>query len=486
MSRPIKLVLSLSILLAACSGDDTSSTAPQSQSDGAAPDHATGGDADASVTTGGDGSSGSDVSPSEASDASTEGEAGMPQTEAGAPDAGGSDRAAESAVEAAPPSDASEAGSDASLESGAESGSEGSADAADEVQTDAASDAPLSDAPLDVDVSGGTVLLLGGGGATVFTGEFHGSSWATSTLGDVSDEHPAVALNNASSGVGVIRSNNNGGELRFTTWSPGRFGGLSAVGSGATDLGAPALVASATRVDLAFHGVDNKHYYARFTGTWNPTAEPIGTGVDQSFGPTPPAITLLGGDPVVALADDSGLLVDRTRVAGVWQGVHAQDLGDAGASVTVTPTVITPASGPELMIAFVRAPDQDVFFTTRSGGTWAAPQAVSGAFTADPVALLPLSGGDVILVVRSTDTHAYWARYSGGVWSALMGFPWFDVAVASTPALAPGIGGTDAEIAFVDAATGEAKHGRLTGSTWGSLATVGGTGLTSVSIASAP
>ena len=92
----------------------------------------------------------------------------------------------------------------------------------------------------------------------------------------------------------------------------------------------------------------------------------------------------------------------------------------------------------------------------------------------------------MILVFRSIDSHGYWLRYSAGVWSAVKGFPWFDIAVPSTPSVARGINGVDAEIAFVDAANGSALHARLQGSTWGAPDTVGGAGLTSVSIASSP
>ena len=41
-----------------------------------------------------------------------------------------------------------------------------------------------------------------------------------------------------------------------------------------------------------------------------------------------------------------------------------------------------------------------------------------------------------------------------------------------------GVGGADAEIAFVDAAAGTAMHARLVGTTWSVPTTVGGSGLT--------
>jgi len=460
--RHASFVFSVLALATACSGDDASSTPPvdgsaDARTDSIAPLIDASATADAADT--------SSVGATDAS-VSTDGDASVTPTDG---DAGASDTNRADVVANA--GDSGDAASEASAESGA--------DGADAPQA-------VSDAPLDVDVSGGTILLLGGGPDSIFTGEFHPPGpWLISTLTGSTSDRPAVALTGASSGIGVIRSKI-GDEMLFTSWSPGRFGVLAAIGSGATTSGPPALAASASRVDLAYHGVDLKHYFASYVGTWTPTAEPIGAGSLQSSGPTPASITLLGADTIVAYADDDRLLSDRSRLSGAWQTVHTGDLGDAGAGVAVTPTIVAPTSGPELLIAFVRSPDQDVFYTTRSAGTWADPQAVPGAFAADSIALLPIAGGDVILVLRSIDSHGYWARYSAGAWSDLKAFPWFDLAVPSTPSLAPGIGGADAEIAFVNVATGEALHAQLHGSSWGNLVTVGGSGLTSVSIASAP
>ena len=141
-------------------------------------------------------------------------------------------------------------------------------------------------------------------------------------------------------------SNTNAGELRFTSWSPGKFGAFAAIGNGAAAIGSPALAASSARFDLAYHATDLKHYFARYVGSWGPIAEPIGAGVDQSFGPTSASIALLGGDSVVAFADNSGLPADRSRVGGTWQGAHIHNLGDAGDSVAVAPTIVAPAGGP--------------------------------------------------------------------------------------------------------------------------------------------
>ena len=325
------LALSFSVLATACGGDDvaTSAEPPSDAADatnegGHADASATPSDVDASATPSSEAGDTADAKETSDASVSVEADAGPAPTDAGAgeSDATRVDGVADESLAG----EAGDAALDVGLEGSFESGPDGPPDASGESDMDGASDAPH-----DVDVSGGTVLLLGGGASTVFAAEFHpGSSWTASTLTGATSDPPAVALTNSSSGLGVIRSNGGAGEVRFTTWSPGRFGTFAAAFSGATEAGSLALAASGSRVNLAYHGADLKHYFASYAGTWNPTAEAIGAGADQSFGPTPASIAMLGANSVVAFSDGSGLLADRTRVGGVWQAVHTYDPGDAG------------------------------------------------------------------------------------------------------------------------------------------------------------
>lgn len=56
-------------------------------------------------------------------------------------------------------------------------------------------------------------------------------------------------------------------------------------------------------------------------------------------------------------------------------------------------------------------------------------------------------------------------------------------ATPSTPALAPGVGGAQAEMVFIDASNGAAEHARY-GATWSAPSAAGGTGLAAVGAAS--
>ncbi|MCZ7685109.1 MAG: hypothetical protein M5U28_42595 [Sandaracinaceae bacterium] len=160
---------------------------------------------------------------------------------------------------------------------------------------------------------------------------------------------------------------------------------------------------------------------------------------------------------------------------------HGHGLGSV---VSLSPSIVAPSSGPELMIVFVRSTDAAIVFTTWSGGAWSSPVAIASAVTNEPVSLIALAGGDVVLAFRGLDSQAYWSRHSSGIWSSVAPIASPNPTVASPPSLAPGVGGVDAELAYVSA--GAAYHQRLTGATWSGAVLVGGAGLTAVSIASSP
>jgi hypothetical protein len=330
----------------------------------------------------------------------------------------------------------------------------------------------------------GTVVLLAGGGSAILAGEFHpATGWATSTLTDATKDGPAIVLTAPGAAIGVIRSTSNAGELRFTGWTPGSWSPFAAIAVNETTRATPALVASGTVADLVFHGDNFKHYYAAHVAAWAPVAEPVGGASAQSFGPSPASIAAIGSDAIVAFAGNNGDLYDQTRTGGAWQGASAHNLGNV---VTLTPAIIAPAAGPDLMIVFVRSTDTRLLYTTRSGGIWSSPvQVDANALTNDPPALAALPGGGALLAYRGQDGKVYWSRRPlGGPWTTPAALATPNVATPSTPAIAAGVGGADAEMVFVDGATSTARHSRLTGTTWSAPAAIGGTGLTRAAISS--
>jgi hypothetical protein len=332
----------------------------------------------------------------------------------------------------------------------------------------------------------GVIVLLAGGGTSIFTGEYHpGSGWTTGTLADATSDGPAIALTDTGSAIGLIRSTSGAGSLRSTTWSPGNFSTFSQIAAGVTTRATPSITASGGVSLVAFHGDDFKHYFAAHLTSWAPTAEPIGPSGQQSFGPSPASITAIGSDAIVAFAGNDGDLYDQTRTAGTWAGAHAHGL--AG-QLSLTPAIITPTMGADLLIAFVRKTDARIVFTTRSGGTWTAPAPIdTNALTNDPVSLAALPNGEAVLAYRGQNGKVYWSRYSPSAnppWTVPAGVTATNYTTPSTPSVAAGVSGADAEMVFVDGATGAANHARLTGTTWSTPAAIGGSGLVRVAIAS--
>jgi hypothetical protein len=332
------------------------------------------------------------------------------------------------------------------------------------------------------------VLLLAGGGLKVLAGEFHpGAAWTTTQLSSTTDKAPAIAITGAGTAVGVIRNTTFGNEVAYTTWAPGSFQAFTSIANLETTQAAPSIVASGTRADVVFLGDNNKHYYAAHVATWSPTAEAVGGVAAQSFGPSAAGVAAIGSDTIVAYAGNNGDLFDQTRTGGAWLAAVPHNLGNV---VALTPAIITPTTGPALMVVYVRSTDSAILFTTRTGNVWTAPTVVdAGSFTADPVGLAALPSGEAILAFRGLNQGIYFTRYNplgAPLWSPPQPLATPNVTTPSRPALAPGVGGVDAEIAFVNAVDSKAYHARLTGLTWSAPALVGGTSLTTISLASAP
>lgn len=337
----------------------------------------------------------------------------------------------------------------------------------------------------------GTALLLGGSPATIFTGAFHpGAPWTTSSLADATASGVALATTSQGKGVGLVRSTSNGGELRFTTWLAGAWAPLTAIAAGVTTRDGPAVVSLGAAAHVVFQGDNFKHYFASFAVAWSPVADPLGGaggGSAQSFGPTPPALAALVASDVAAFVGNDHDLYDQTRSGGVWQAALGHGLAGL---VTLTPAIVPLTSGPELLMVAVRT-DTSIVWTTRTGAAWTplVPAAIPSALTADRVALTTLPGGAALLAFRGTNGQLFTSRFTPGpppTWSAPVGVAMPNVTITGSPSLAPGVGGVDAELAFVGGGSGAAFHTRLTGSTWSAPAMVGGSGLTSVAIATMP
>ncbi|MBI4701207.1 MAG: hypothetical protein HY744_08625, partial [Deltaproteobacteria bacterium] len=333
----------------------------------------------------------------------------------------------------------------------------------------------------------GTVLLLAGGTGDFLAGAYQpGPGWTSAKLTGKTAHGVGVAVTGGGEGVGVARAEP-GGALRYALWSAGKWASMADVGPSVTTRDAPSIVGSASAVHVVFHGDDYKHYYAERSGKWAPAAEPVKPPAkEQSFGPSPAAIALVGADVVIAYAGDDGKLYEQVRSAGAWKPAAAT----GAALASLKPGLCSLDKGPELLAVYVRSSDKKLAWLARTAGTWSQAKDVeANTYSGDPLALAALSGGRAVLTFRGLDGKIYASVYDPGKnppWAQPAAVASPNPAIKSGPSLAPGTGGTDAELAFVDAGSQAAYHSRLAGGKWSAPALVGGSGLLHAAVASMP
>jgi hypothetical protein len=341
-----------------------------------------------------------------------------------------------------------------------------------------------------------TVLVLAGGSQTAYVGELHpGGAWSTTALAGVTVDGVAVGALASGQAVGLLRftkpNDPQDNALLYTVFTPASKGGPSfwspftAIGPSVTTRGAPSLDGTGNIAQVVFHGMDYKHYYAAWSGSWAPPAEAVGTGGGQSYGPSPASIASRGGDATVLFHSGASNPVNATtsrdRSAGAWQGT--QQLA-TGANFNLGPVVCAPASGPELVAVWVRA-DNQIMAATRAAGVWSPAAAIANAFTLDRPALTALTGSGAMLAFRGTDGKLYASLFSNASFQAPMAIANPNVALSGTPAVAHGAGGATAELAYVGT-DGKGYHARFVNNAWQGVVPVGGSSLVSIAITSMP
>lgn len=309
-----------------------------------------------------------------------------------------------------------------------------------------------------------------------------GGSWSVALPGVGSTHAPATVLLDAEHGIGLYRAAADG-MLTYVAWSSGTFAPPLAIGGLHKSMDAPSMTAWNGGAAAVYHKDDFKHYFALYKpgSGWSPVAEPILANNVHSFGPTPPSIAIVGGDVVIAYAGDNNNLYDQTRSAGVWQ--PSVDHGVTG-TVQLTPKIVAiPSGASDAMIAYVRKADAQVMFTLRAAvnGAWSPPAPVPSAFTNDPVGLASTGTTGAMLAFRGTNGNLYTCSYdpaNNPPWSTPAAF---GSSVASSPAVARGVGGHDAEMVWVSGL--QIQHASFAAGAWSAAEVVGGVEINGVSLA---
>jgi hypothetical protein len=338
------------------------------------------------------------------------------------------------------------------------------------------------------------VLLLGVTGPGAVTGDvFNGTTWsaASTVTGTATADDLSLALVPATGyGLGLLHGTSSA--LVSTTWNGSTWSALAQLNSDTTQ-GRPTVVASGSSAFAVFWGSDYKYYFESYAAAaWSSAPQAvIPSGAAQPCGPSPGVLAPLGSSASLLFVNGScsgtvNHLYDSVLASGTWQA--SQDLANSPSySATQRPALVAPTSGPELVAVFIEQGGTQLLSATRTSGTWGAPAAITNALTSVPVALAPLAGGGVLLAFEGTDTNLYTATFSGGSWSSPAAPFGSSVSVATTPALATGIGTAAAEMVYVSAA-GALFHTRLTGTTWSTPTAVASatTSFAHVAIASGP
>ncbi len=152
-------------------------------------------------------------------------------------------------------------------------------------------------------------------------------------------------------------------------------------------------------------------------------------------GGTPTALQSQVAGPAVSWDSESsnGTLVYLSSNASNPNWVASAD--EVGGNLTAPNFLVGPetatsalasvplSTGPDTLVVFSDSTGQ-LYFMTRTGGSWTAPNNISGAIVAGPLslALLPLPSGGAFLEYEGPDFKFYWSQYASGSWTAVAPF----------------------------------------------------------------
>jgi len=305
-----------------------------------------------------------------------------------------------------------------------------------------------------------TVLMLGSKGNTTIGASFQpeaATKWTVTssiTGGGSGSDEVSLTMNTGGSapqGVGVLRANT-GNKLTYTLWSDSnnpKWGDITQIGSSVTD----------KRPAIAFGGIprvvfrsqtDTKYYYQEYAGSWSSSNELITDGTTASTGSSPPGITTVGNDAIIAVINTN--LRSRTRTAGspaTWGGEDA--IGSIGSSNA--PELVTLSTTPTatLLVVYVDS-DSKVYYSTRPvGGSWSSKTLAFSSYAGSVpsrVSLTALPGGKAAMAFRDSNDKLMVSFFDGSAWSAPAQVG--SLTTSTVPAITHGVAGAVVELAFLD------------------------------------
>jgi hypothetical protein len=368
----------------------------------------------------------------------------------------------------------------------------GASDAGLDVDLDAASDAldggagsagAAGDAAADVVEAGpgGRLLLVARSDTQLTFGETTGATWSVQNVPRATLSTPALVA--SPWGALALFRDSAGNALSWSAWEPSSSGwsAPAAVASGGMTIASPALAAAASDVQLAFLGTDNKLYanvYAPGSG-WQNTFTNVQAGSVHSFGPSAPALVASNAAVTLAQEGQDGDLHTQLWQGG-WQPGYAHGLAPKLQSLTPPAATFRHGTG-KAIVAYVETGTARLMWTEGWADGWSAPIAVHPqAISPSTPALAALPNGQVVLGYRAPDDNVYASVMSGGSFGQpVLVHP--SLGTSSSPAIAPGVGGQIAEMVWVSG--NSIQHSSLGANGWSGPTAVAAGGHKAVALA---
>lgn len=337
--------------------------------------------------------------------------------------------------------------------------------------------------------SGTIAVLAGNDGALTGAVQEKNGAWATAAIaGGAAKSKPAlVAFGGGFLGV----THGTGDALQSTTYA-GSWSAAASFGNAGVK-GAPSLAVAGTKAHVVYAagaGANRDFAHGIHDGTsWNAATAQVGPPL--SFGTVSAGLAAVGSEVVFAEnGSDQGLYVRSFETS--WSSSAAVNgAGTVGSTFAGTPELITVEGTFDLVLAYTdNNPSKGIAFATRDDSapkSWKNGGNIANASTTEKLASASVGPFTVLLTFRGEDGKGYYTQGTMGLnndvrWSTVQpigGGAAF--AVDSTPAVAKGVCGDDAVVAY--ASGGVVRVTRLRGTTWTPAETVGGATGSRVAIA---
>jgi hypothetical protein len=312
------------------------------------------------------------------------------------------------------------------------------------------------------------VLLAATTPGAVVGSSFNDTSWtapAAITGATTTDDLAVAVIPATGDAVGVAHAAGN--QLATTVWNGTTWTALAQLNADGTQ-GAPTIAAVGGTAHLVYWGINFDYYEETFaSGAWTTQSvavQPAGSS-GAICGPSTGVLAVSGAGVAFAFVNGTcngtvnHLYESDLSAAGAWQAT--QDVANNPTfAATQRPALAAPGGGVDLVVAFVEQGAMQIFTAARTSGTWSIPAALTNGLTNDPMAMAPLAGGGAVLAYRGTDLKLYTSTFGSSGWSIPTAPLSPNPTINAVPAVAKGIGGASAELAYVDG-SGFLWHTRL-------------------------